>query len=496
MQPEYMAEEEFDRISSWSRQFFEENRRAPRYHIQTFGCQQNDHDSEIAAGMLEEMGFKETSLIEEAELILFNTCSVRASAEDRFFGHLGRLKPLKKDPFLLIGVLGCMMELENNRDTLFHTFPHVDFLIGAGAMDLLPHALDRQLHASKKRRILDLTGRNCDPFAAGRPVKRERPHRALITIMTGCNNFCSYCIVPYTRGREKSRPYEQIVEEARQAVGCGAAEIMLLGQNVNSYGNDIRRLGGAAPTFAALLGELSRLDSLGILRYMTSHPKDLSDELIEMIGTHFLIEPHIHLPIQSGSDRILKKMNRGYTSAHYLERVQKLRLSRPGITITTDLIVGFPEETEEDFQATLRVMEEVRFDAAFTFIYSPRSGTPAASRHQASDRPAVQERFERLVELQNRISLESNRALIGRKVEVLVDGPSRRDPEILSGRTRDDRLVNFSLDDITSLHGKDGRHHDLLAGSFVPVEIEEAGSFSLLGRACIAPNDPGGEKAR
>lgn len=483
--PEYRAKSESDKVRRWSLLFFEEKRRAPRYHIRTFGCQQNDHDSEIAAGILEEMGFVETPLTEEADLILFNTCSVRASADDRFFGHLGRLKPMKKDRFPLIGVFGCMMEQAIHRGTIARTFPYVDFVLGAGAMELLPETLSRLLFSPGRGKTADLSGKKSDPFASGLPARRLKLHRALITIMTGCNNFCSYCIVPYTRGREKSRPLEQIIEEAREAVIGGAVEIMLLGQNVNSYGNDIRRGGGEALSFAGLLRELSGLDSLGILRYMTSHPKDLSDELIAVIGAHPVIEPHIHLPIQSGSDRILRQMNRRYSTAHFKERVQKLRASRPGITITTDLIVGFPGETEEDFEATLQVMEELRFDAAFTFIYSPREGTPAASGYQESVHPLVQERFERLVEVQNRISLESNSALVGLTVDVLTDGPSRRDPRIMSGRTRDDRLVNFSIDDMTSLQGKEGCHELSLAGRFIPVKIERAGSFSLEGRASV-----------
>ena len=485
MNLEYRANSESEKVRRWSLLFFKEKKRAPSYHIRTFGCQQNDHDSEIAAGILEKMGFIETPLTEEADLILFNTCSVRASADDRFFGHVGRLKSLKKDRFPLIGVFGCMMEQAMHRDTITRTFPYVDFILGAGAMELLPETLSHQLFSTGRGKTADLSGKTSDPFAKDLPVRRIKPHRALITIMTGCNNFCSYCIVPYTRGREKSRPFEHIIEEAREAVRGGAVEIMLLGQNVNSYGNDIRRGGGEALSFAGLLREMSRIDSLGILRYMTSHPKDLSDELITVIGAQHVIEPHIHLPIQSGSDRILRQMNRRYNMSHFKERVRKLRASRPGITITTDLIVGFPGETEEDFEATLQVMEELRFDAAFTFIYSPREGTPAASSYQESVHPLVQERFERLVEVQNRISLESNSALVGLTVDVLTDGPSRRDPRILSGRTRDDRLVNFSIDDMTSLQGLGTCHELSLAGRFVPVKIERAGSFSLEGHAGV-----------
>lgn len=476
---------ELDRISRWCAAFLIEKGRPAGYHIQTFGCQQNDHDSEIASGLLESLGFVREPVIERADLILFNTCSVRANADDRLFGHLGRLKPAKKEKFPLIGVFGCMMEQEVHRDAIRKTFTYVDFLLGAGAMELMPLALDRLLREESPSRTLDLTGQDKDPFATDLPVKRQRPHRALVTIMTGCNNFCSYCIVPFTRGREKSRPYEAVMEEARRAVEQGASEIMLLGQNVNSYGHDIRRQGGEAVPFAALLRDVSRIDSLGIVRYMTSHPKDLSDDLIEVIAGCPVVEPHIHLPVQSGSDRILQRMNRRYTASHYLELVGRLRAARPEMTITTDLIVGFPDETEEDFEATLRLMEQARFDAAFTFIYSPRAGTPAASLYHESSQPLVQERFQRLVDLQNRLSLESNQRLVGQRVEVLVDGPSRRDPAILSGRTRDDRLVNFSHAVTTASSDLTGCCDRLHPGCFVPVEIKRAGSFSLEGHADI-----------
>lgn len=477
---------DLDRLGAWTMAFRQDFSRFPTYHIQTFGCQQNDHDSEIAAGILEEAGFVPAQGWESADLVLFNTCSVRAHADDRFFGHVGRLKPLKKAGRPLIGVFGCMMEQVIHRQTILTSFPFVDFILGAGAMELLPAALlDRVSAPGGKARTLDLTKRDRDAFAETLPVSRERTHRALITIMTGCNNFCSYCIVPYTRGRELSRSREAILAEARQALEGGAVEIMLLGQNVNSYGNDVRKKGGLSPGFPALLKEISQLESLGLVRYMTSHPKDLSRELIQVIGSSPSVEPHIHLPLQSGSDRILEKMNRRYTAEHYLDLVRKLRESRPGITVTTDLIVGYPGEDESDFQASLRVMEEARFDAAFTFLYSPRQGTPAARLYDAQERDLIQARFERLVDLQNRLSLESNTALVGRQVDVLIDGPSRRDPDILSGRTPDDRLVNFSAAPGMSL-----QDDCLMPGVFTRVKIEKAGSFSLEGKALLDSDGP------
>ncbi len=477
-----MSHSDIERLLRWTEHFQSTKGRAPRYYLQTFGCQQNDHDSEIASGILEEAGFFEVADLDKADLVLFNTCSVRAKAENRLYGHVGRLKPLKKEGVPLIGVFGCMMEQAIHRDRIQTTFPYVDFLLGAGAMELLPAAINQVLADESQRLITrDFTGQARNAFAPGQPVKRERPHRALVTIMTGCNNFCSYCIVPYTRGREISRPYGEILREAKLALEGGAVEILLLGQNVNSYGSDIRRAGGESPSFAELLRDVSLIGSLGIVRYMTSHPKDLSDELIRVIGEYDRIEPHCHLPLQSGSDRTLQKMNRRYTAAHYLDLIRKLRESRPGITITTDLIVGYPGESEEDFLATLRLMEEVRFDAAFTFLYSPRAGTPAAGLFEPGQEAVNQERFEALVDLQNKISLESNQALKGLTVDVLIDGPSRRDPDILSGRTRDDRLVNISVDDKTSLQVNDSCRKSLLAGKFWPVMITGAGSFSLEG---------------
>ena len=464
---------EIEALQQWVNEYRSQHMRLPMYFIQTFGCQQNDHDSEIAAGILEEAGLVLAPSILEADIALFNTCSVRANADDRFFGHVGRLKPMKQHGRPIIGVFGCMMEQNVHREHIFSSFTHVDFLLGAGAMELLPQALVSVIEGGQRKKPLDLTRQSADVFGEGMPVTRERGHRALITIMTGCNNFCSYCIVPYTRGREKSRAYDDIMREANKAVEEGASQIMLLGQNVNSYGNDMRRENLPSPSFAELLRDVSEIKGLGIVRYMTSHPKDLSDELIDTIGRYPVIEPHIHLPLQSGSDAILKKMNRRYTSAHYLALVDKLKKARPDMTITTDLIVGFPNETEEDFEATLRLMEQVRFDAAFTFLYSPRIGTPAADQYVEEEQHIVQERFERLVKLQNDISFESNQKLIGRTVDVLIDGPSRRDPDILSGRTRDDRLVNVKRGVMTSSSDATGR--------FIPVSIEQAGSFSLEG---------------
>lgn len=490
----YITEHEFDEhiaiVKDWTDTFIHDTGDAPTYYIRTFGCQQNDRDSELAAGILEEMGFRPGASPEASDVVLFNTCSVRANADNRFYGHLGSLKPIRKGGRPLIGVFGCMMEQDIHVNAVKRTFNYVDFILGAGTARVLPYALSQTLLSDRtKRNTIDLTDWRGLGDDTSLPVWRADPHRALVTIMTGCNNFCSYCIVPHTRGREQSRSYVMIVEESRRAVACGAKDIMLLGQNVNSYGNDLRRRGEVdAPTFATLLREISHIEGLWVVRYMTSHPKDLSDELIEVIRREPRIESHIHLPLQSGSDRVLRRMNRRYDSAHYLNLVRKLRSARDGITITTDLIVGFPGETEEDFEATLRVMEEAQFDAAFTFLYSPRVGTPAADWYEESHEEIVRKRFQRLVEYQNECSLASNKKLEGQVVEVLVDGFSRRDETILSGRTHDDRLVNFSGLLTSSFTCQECSPnevvvpHEVNRGDVVQVLIESAGIYSLDGK--------------
>ena len=464
------------------------------YFIRTFGCQQNDNDSEIAAGLLEFIGLKAAPCIEDADIVIFNTCSVRENADRRFYGNLGNLKTWRsEEKHRRIGVMGCMPGLDTHNTMLKESFPFIDFLLNAGDMGNLPRAL-YESGSQKKHSIVDLTDQAKETGNPSLPVKRESKHRALISIMSGCNNFCSYCIVPYARGRETSRDPLLILAEARAAVDNGAKEIMLLGQNVNSYGNDKRRQGESDfPSFAWLMEEIAKFPDLSILRYMTSHPKDLSDELIEVIGKYETIESHVHLPLQSGSNRLLKQMNRRYTSEHYLELVDKLRSARPGISISTDIIVGFPGETEEDFEDTLRIMETVKFDRAFTFIYSPRSGTPAAGWEQSASDAEIQERLERLLDLQNKHSLESNERCVGENIYVLVSGLSKNDDKIFSGRSKDDRLVNFSLPDMTESAGQDltSRGEPLSAtisdGSEVFVRITKAKTHSLEGVfTCLA----------
>lgn len=445
-----------EEIRTAAEEFHINETRPLSYFIRTFGCQQNDNDSEISAGLLEHLGLEAASQIEEADIVIFNTCSVRENADRRFYGHLGNLKTWRsEEKQRRIGVMGCMPGQGTHNKHLKDTFPYIDFLLNAGDMGNLPRALYESRDQSGKHFIVDLTDQPKEMTYPSLPVKRESRHRALISIMSGCNNFCTYCIVPYARGRESSRDPRVIIAEAQTAVDNGAKEIMLIGQNVNSYGNDKRRKGESDfPSFAQLLKEIAQIPDLSVLRYMTSHPKDLSDELIEVIGQYETIEPHVHLPLQSGSTRLLKKMNRRYTAEHYLGLVQKLRAARPEITISTDIIVGFPGETEEDFEATLGLMEAVKFDRAFTFIYSPRSGTPAAEWEQNASDVEIQERFERLLDLQNTHSLESNKTCLDKSIYVLVSGRSKTDEEVFSGRTKDDRLVNFSVPDVSQLENE------------------------------------------
>ncbi len=477
-----------DAIRSRAEEFHINEGRPLSYFIRTFGCQQNDNDSEISAGLLEHMSLEAAPNIEEADVVIFNTCSVRENADRRFYGNLGNLKTWRsEEKQRRIGVMGCMPGQDTHNSVLKESFPYIDFLLNAGDMGNLPRAL-YESSSQKKHSIVDLTDQAKEMTYPSLPVKRENKHRALISIMSGCNNFCTYCIVPYARGRESSRDPLVILAEARAAVDNGAKEIMLIGQNVNSYGNDMRSKGEKDfPSFARLIEEIARIPDLSVLRYMTSHPKDLSDELIEVIGKYETIEAHIHLPLQSGSNRLLKKMNRRYTAEHYLELVNKLRSARPGISISTDIIVGFPGETEEDFEDTLRLMETVKFDRAFTFIYSPRSGTPAADWSQNVSDLDIQERFERLLDLQNKHSVESNERCLGKNLYVLVSGLSKTDDETFSGRTKDDRLVNFSLpeesetdDQILTARGKP-LSSTIADGSEVFVKITKAKAHSLEG---------------
>jgi tRNA-2-methylthio-N6-dimethylallyladenosine synthase len=432
------------------------------FYIQTFGCQMNEHDSEVLAGMLINLGYEESPIRNQADVILINTCSVRENADKRFFGTLGQLKKEKKNrPELVVGVCGCMMQQQHIVDTLKAKYPWVDLVFGTHNIHEFPLLLENILNERKK---LVSVWDDGEEIVEGLPIYRKHPFKAYVNIMYGCNNFCTYCIVPYTRGRERSRNPEEIIKEVQELAADGVKEITLLGQNVNSYR-------GPKPdrvTFAMLIYALNKIDGLERIRFMTSHPKDLSDELIQAYVDCSKLCPHIHLPIQSGSTAILNRMNRKYTKEGYLALVEKLRNAVPDIAITTDIIVGFPGEKEEDFEETLDLVQKVQFDSAFTFLYSIRKGTPAEKYEEQIHEDVKHQRFNRLVEAVNRISVEKNQAYVGSVEEVLVEGQSKTNRNALTGRTGGHKLVNF-------YGGKD------LIGQIVKVRIIDSTTFSLTG---------------
>ena len=459
------------------------------YHIITFGCQQNENDSEKIAGILEQAGLSATADYHDADLVILNTCSVRENADDRLFGHLGLMKNLRRDrPGVLIALCGCMMAQDIHTARVRKSYPFVDLMFGPSDIHRLPGLLCERLFEGRKA----YASGGADLIAEDLPVVHARRFRALVSIMYGCNNFCAYCIVPYTRGRERSRSPERIISEIRQLVAEGYREVLLLGQNVNSYGHDL-----AAGThgedsqsdshwdFPRLLDAIAQIPGLYRVRFMTSHPKDLSERLVDVIAAHANIERHLHLPLQSGSSRILKQMNRHYDRDQYLQTVALVRSRIPDIALSTDIIVGFPGETEADFDETLSLMEAVRFDSAFTFQYSKREGTPAASRADQIGPEAVKARFGRLLALQNAHSLAANEAHVGKIVEVLIEGPSATSPTILTGRSSDFRLINFAGPAApTEADGAPGpapAPAPDLEGRLARVRITRAKTFSLEG---------------
>lgn len=413
-----------------------------RYFITTYGCQMNVHDSEVLAGLLESMGYTKASSLEEADLILFNTCCVRGNAENRTYGNIGALKALKQSrPGLIIGVCGCMAQEPGEVEKIRKSYPHVDLVFGTHNLHQLPELIHKvQSSGSRVIEVWDTDG----AIYEGLPIRRDESFKAWVTIMYGCNNFCSYCIVPYVRGRERSRKPEQILAEIEDLVQDGVLEITLLGQNVNSYGKDLAvEPAGESWNFARLLKEIAQKTGIQRIRFMTSHPKDLSDELIETIAAEPKICRHLHLPIQAGSSKILKAMNRRYTREGYLALAKKIKERIPDLALTTDIIVGFPGETADDFRETLEVVSEVRYDGAFTFIYSPRIGTPAAQMEDHVSEEEKKRHLTELIQVQNRISLEKNQAYIGSVTEVLVEGPSERNPEVWVGRNSQYKLIHF-----------------------------------------------------
>ncbi|EGT5619471.1 tRNA (N6-isopentenyl adenosine(37)-C2)-methylthiotransferase MiaB [Clostridium perfringens] len=430
--------------------------------ISTYGCQMNEEDSEKLSGMLKSQGYERTENKEEASIIIFNTCCVRENAENKVFGNLGQLKQLKKkNPNLVIAICGCMMQQVGMADKVLKTFPYVDIIFGTHNAHKFPEYLHRVLQEGVQ--VKEILNKE-EGIVEGLPIDRKSDVKAFVTIMYGCNNFCTYCIVPYVRGRERSRKSEDIIKEIEELVSQGYKEITLLGQNVNSYGKGLEE----DIDFAGLLRKVNEVKGLERVRFMTSHPKDLSDDVIMAIKECDKLCEQVHLPVQSGSSRILKEMNRHYDREYYLDLVKKIKSEIPDVTLTTDIIIGFPGETEEDFLDTLSLCEEVGYDSAFTFIYSRRNHTPADKMENQIPDDIKHDRFNRLVEAINKKVVIKNKEYESKVVEVLVEGPSKNDETKLTGRTRNGKLVNFAGD-------------EKLVGELVNLKIVRAQPFSLIG---------------
>ena len=443
--------------------FLSKNGFRPPVYVLTLGCQQNQSDSEKLCGMAEQMGYSLTDTPEDAYLIIVNTCAIREHAEKRALSLVGQYKHIKaKRPELVIAVCGCMTVQEHRVQAIKNSYPYVDLLFGTSSIHRFPEFLAERF--KRDRRVLR-SDKPENTVAEDIPVRRESTYKAWVSAMYGCNNFCSYCIVPYVRGRERSRRKEHIVAEVRELVEQGYKDITLLGQNVNSYGKDLE----ADYDFADLLAEVDKIEGDYWLHFMTSHPKDASHKLIDVMAGGKHIAKHFHLPLQSGSSSVLKAMNRRYDIEKYMGIVDYIREKMPDAVITSDIIVGFPTETEEDFEQTLVALQRTRFDMIFSFIYSPRKGTPASTMEQIPDE-VKSARFEKLLAKQNEISLESNSKLEGKILKVLCDGKSKNKAEAINGRTDGGKIVFFDGD--ADMEGK-----------FVDVLIERAETFALYGKA-------------
>lgn len=449
----------------WVKDFERKNGRKPSACVTTFGCQMNARDSEKLRGVLREIGYGEGTE-DEADFVIYNTCTVRENANTRVYGRLGQLKPRKKkNPHMMIGLCGCMMQEPEVVEKLKKSYRFVDLIFGTHNIYKFAELLEARL--ASDRMVIDIW-KDTDKIVEDLPNERKYAFKSGVNIMFGCNNFCSYCIVPYVRGRERSREPEAIIREIEKLSADGVSEIMLLGQNVNSYGKTL----DVPMTFAELLTEIEKIDGIKRIRFMTSHPKDLSDELIEVMGKSKKICRHLHLPVQSGSTEILKKMNRRYTKEQYLELVEKLRAAVPGISLTTDIIVGFPGETEQDFEETLDVVRRVRYDSAFTFIYSRRTGTPAAVMEDQISEEIIRDRFDRLLKEVQKIAAEVCVVHEGTTQEVLVEDVSDHDKTMVTGRLGNNLLVHFPGD-------------AALIGRYVNVYLKECKGFYYIGEQCI-----------
>ena len=430
--------------------------------VTTFGCQMNARDSEKLVGILEQIGYVEESDEEKADFVIYNTCTVRENANQRVYGRLGQLGRIKKkNPHMMIALCGCMMQEPEVVEKLKKSYRFVDLIFGTHNIYKFAELLETRMESG--RMVIDIW-KDTDKIVEDLPVERKYPFKSGVNIMFGCNNFCSYCIVPYVRGRERSRDPKAIIREIEKLVADGVVEVMLLGQNVNSYGKTLED----PITFAQLLQEIEKIDGLERIRFMTSHPKDLSDELIRVMAESKKICRHLHLPVQSGSTRILEKMNRRYTKEGYLDLAKRIKSAIPDISLTTDIIVGFPGETEEDFQETLDVVRKVRYDSAFTFIYSKRTGTPAAVMENQVPEEIVKDRFNRLLALVQEIAQEMSRRVEGQTLPVLVESVNEQDAALVTGRLSNNLLVHFPGD-------------ENLIGKIVNVYLKECRGFYYLG---------------
>lgn len=432
--------------------------------ITTFGCQMNARDSEKLAGILEQIGYQETEDEEHADFVIFNTCTVRENANMRVYGRLGQLNHAKKqNPHMMIALCGCMMQEPEVVEKLKKSYRFVDLIFGTHNIYKFAELIATRFES--ERMVIDIW-KDTDKIVEDLPTERKYSFKSGVNIMFGCNNFCSYCIVPYVRGRERSRDPKDIIREIEKLVADGVVEVMLLGQNVNSYGKTLEH----PISFAQLLTEIEKIEGLERIRFMTSHPKDLSDELIEVMKHSKKICRHLHLPVQSGSSRILQKMNRRYTKESYLELVRKIKEAIPDISLTTDIIVGFPGETEEDFEETMDVVRKVRYDSAFTFIYSKRTGTPAAIMEDQVPEEIVKERFDRLLAEVQKISAEVCAIHSGTVQKVLVESVNAHDPSFVTGRLSNNILVHFP-------------GNEELIGTLVDVRLNECKGFYYIGEA-------------
>ena len=455
--------EEQKEYSKKVRKYYESKGKTPKALVETYGCQQNENDSERIKGMLDEMGFGFTESEDEADFILYNTCAVREGAEMRVLGNIGALKRIKeKRPELIVGICGCMMQQESMSKRIKSKFKHVTVVFGTHSLYTFPEIMYRAVCENERviHRV-ESEGRLAEDI----PVYRKDSASAWVSVMYGCNNFCSYCIVPYVRGRERSREPQDVIAEIKSLASQGVKEITLLGQNVNSYGKDLE----SDIDFADLLLMADKVEGIKRIRFVTSHPKDMTDKLIATLPKVSKLCSQIHLPFQAGSNRILKEMNRGYTKEKYLELARKIREVMPDACFTTDIIVGFPGETEEDFYETIDVVKEVRFDSVFSFIYSKRGGTPAAKMENQVPENIKHKHFDILLDVQNRISREINETYRDKVEEIMVEGLSKNNDEMMCGRTSGGKIVNFPKDET------------LKNGDFINVKITKISTWSLMG---------------